>query len=248
MDTKLKNKIKDWQNRLLDTSRRNPLINFRRPKRTSIKVIDELPTEVYRQLVLKNEKFTFHSTTIDEENDEDLGSDDSKEFETYNKDELKDIHTDNNLQTNLDDENLFRNLKAIQYKAQDILEEQGYNNLFLTLGMLQWYEADHSDVKNISPLILVPVTLAKKSVKSQFTLVKTDEDPIINLSLQEKLNEFGITLPDLPSNEDYDPKVYFETIQQLISNKKGWKVKIDIYLGFFSFANFVMFKDLEKFL
>ena len=180
MDQKFKKKIQDWQNRLLDTSRRNPLINFRRPKRTSIKVIDELPTEVYRQLILKNEKFTFDSTTIDEDSNEEPQEHESKEFKSYNKEELKDEHTDNNLQTNLDDENLFRNLKAIQYKAQDILEEQGYNNLFLTLGMLQWYEADHSDVKNISPLILVPVTLAKKSVKSQFTLVKTDEEPIIN--------------------------------------------------------------------
>ena len=125
MDQKFKKKIQDWQNRLLDTSRRNPLINFRRPKRTSIKVIDELPTEVYRQLILKNEKFTFDSTTIDEDSNEEPQEHESKEFKSYNKEDLKDEHTDNNLQTNLDDENLFRNLKAIQYKAQDILEVQG---------------------------------------------------------------------------------------------------------------------------
>ena len=62
MVKKINNKIKQWQNKLLDTSRRNPLINFRAFKRTTIRIVDEKPAEVYRQLVINDEKFDFKSS------------------------------------------------------------------------------------------------------------------------------------------------------------------------------------------
>ena len=55
MDSKILNRLSQWQNKLLDTSRRNPLINFRVYKKTTVTIIDEKPTEVYRQLVVKKE-------------------------------------------------------------------------------------------------------------------------------------------------------------------------------------------------
>ena len=36
-------------------------------------------------------------------------------------------------------------------------------------------------------------------------------------------------------------------IKNVISENKRWKVSEEIYLGFFSFANFVMFKDFYLF-
>ena len=44
---------------LLDLSRRNPLIAFKSPKRTSIRVVDELPTKNFQQLIIEEEKFEF---------------------------------------------------------------------------------------------------------------------------------------------------------------------------------------------
>ena len=51
MEEKFLKKINQWKKNLLDTSRRNPLINFRAYKRTTIKVVDEKPSEVFRQLI-----------------------------------------------------------------------------------------------------------------------------------------------------------------------------------------------------
>ena len=250
MDKKLDKKIKQWQQKLLDTSRRNPLISFRAYKRTTIKVIDEKPSEIYRQLVINAEKFDFQPIEIETEESETQieVEEESTEFDIYDKATLSKKHTDNGLQTNLDTQNLLNNLRAIQYKAQEILEEQGYNNLFLALGMLEWYDIEHSDKRNRSPLILVPVKITKKSIRGSYQIVRTDEDPIVNLSLQEKLNEnFNLNLPEISDDETFDPIEYFNQVKSIISKNDRWKVQEDIFLGFFSFANFVMFKDLEKF-
>tara|TARA_B100000575_G_scaffold294515_1_gene310970 strand:+ start:269 stop:4978 length:4710 start_codon:yes stop_codon:yes gene_type:complete len=248
MDDKILKKLDQWQNKLLDTSRRNPLINFKAYKRTTVKIVDEKPTEVFRQLVVNMEKFTFGAQEKTKEDNEQVVEEISTEFDVYSEEDLEDKHTDSTLQTNLEKQNLFNNLRAIQYKAQDILEEQGYNNLFLTLGMLEWYDVEHSDKKNRSPLILVPVKITKKSIKGSYQIERTDEDPIINLSLQEKLaTNFNLELPEIEDSEDFDPIDYFNQINKIITKNDRWAIKEDIYLGFFSFANFVMFKDLDRF-
>ena len=143
------------------------MINFRAFKRTTIRIVDEKPAEVYRQLVINDEKFDFKSSDTQlEESSEGTNEekDRSVEFDTYDKDSLRSKHIDNSLQTNLDINQLLKNLRSIQYKAQDILDEQGYNSLFLTLGMLEWYDAEQSDKLNKSPLILVPVKVFKNQV------------------------------------------------------------------------------------
>ncbi|MDA0754105.1 MAG: DUF3320 domain-containing protein [Candidatus Marinimicrobia bacterium] len=248
MDDKILNKLSQWQNKLLDTSRRNPLINFKPYKRTTVKIVDEKPTEVFRQLVVNMEKFTFGAQEKPKEDNVQVVEEVSTEFDVYSEEDLEDKHTDSTLQTNLEKQNLFNNLRAIQYKAQDIIEEQGYNNLFLTLGMLEWYDVEHSDKKNRSPLILVPVKISKKSIKGSYQIERTDEDPIINLSLQEKLaTNFNLELPEIVDSEDFDPIDYFNQINKIITKNDRWAIKEDINLGFFSFANFVMFKDLDRF-
>ena len=114
--------------------------------------------------------------------------------------------------------------------------------------MLHSYEADHSNVKNLSPLIMVPVELRRRSIKSKYKLYHSDDDPFINPALQYKLlSDFNVELPDLPNEDDeFDLHKYFLDIRALIDKNPKWKVTNEIFLGLFSFAKFVMFKDLEK--
>ncbi|RMZ49830.1 DUF4011 domain-containing protein [Candidatus Marinimicrobia bacterium PRS2] len=264
MEEQLLKKIEQWKKSLLDLSRRNPLIAFKSPKRTSLRIVDEIPSEVFRQIVIDQDKFEFlpKETKEDElvstpnqfDSQEDLELEETieedeiiaAEFFKYTKEKLDDKHTDTFLQTNLDEENLFKNLISIDDKARMILDEQGYNNLFLTLGMLEWYDSKSSDKKNRSPLVMVPVELTKKSIRMPFGLIRADEDPLMNMSLQQKLNEdFKIEIPDLEFTDDFEPQDYIAKVQEIISGHSQWKVTNDIYLGFFSFASFVMFKDLE---
>ena len=58
MEQKLLKKIEIWKKSLLDLSRRNPLISFKSPKRTSIRIVDEIPSEIFKQLLIDAEYVT----------------------------------------------------------------------------------------------------------------------------------------------------------------------------------------------
>jgi len=67
-----------------------------------------------------------------------------------------------------------------------------------------------------------------------------------NISLQKKLKEQGISLPDFEATEE--PKCvtdYFKSVNERIRDALDWHISDDIYLGFFSFTKFVMYKDLD---
>ncbi len=243
----LEHKIETWKNKLIDLSRRNRLLNFRPTKVTTIKVVDELPSEVFKSMVMDND--SFHFLPKDEEAEKLFGETNDKEFYEYDEKILEEKHIDLNLQTNLTNERLHKNLKRIQFRANQLMEEQGFNILYLTLGMLEWYDTDRSDIKNRSPIIMLPVELKKRSIKSKYKLYLTSDEVFINPALQYKMNnEFNLSFPDLQvDNEKFDPQDYFKMLNKIIELNNRWKIKNDIFLGLFSFAKFVMFKDLEKY-
>ena len=150
------------------------------------------------------------------------------------------------LQTVHEAEELQKRLFYINQQSKSVLEEQGYNILYLALGFLEWTETNEPRVKRKAPLILIPVALERKKVRGSFKLVWTGEDIIPNISLQEKLLEQGIELPDFEMPEQKEGIYhYFESVVEAIEPKKNWNVIYDIYLNFFSFTKFVMYKDLD---
>ena len=250
----LEYKIETWKNKLIDLSRRNRLLNFKPTKVTTIKVVDELPSEIFKSMVIEHNSFHFlpkeeESEELFDEIEKQKDETYSKDFYEYNDENLEEKHTDLNLQTNLESQRLQKNLKRIQFRANQLMEEQGFNILYLTLGMLEWYDVEHSDIKNRSPIIMLPVELKKRSIKSKYKLYPTDDEVFINPALQYKMdNEFNLSFPDLQfDNENFDPQEYFKIINGIIESNSRWKIKNDIFLGLFSFAKFVMFKDLEKY-
>jgi len=250
----LEYKIETWKNKLIDLSRRNRLLNFKPTKVTTIKVVDEIPSEIFKSMVVENNSFHFLPKEEETEElfDENVNPNDethSKEFYEYDDDKLEEKHTDLNLQTNLEAERLQKNLKRIQFRANQLMEEQGFNILYLTLGMLEWHDAEHSDIKNRSPIIMLPVELKKRSIKSKYKLYPTDDEVFINPALQYKMdNEFNLSFPDLQfDNDKFDPQDYFKILTGIIEPNNRWKIKNEIFLGLFSFAKFVMFKDLERY-
>ena len=68
-----------------------------------------------------------------------------------------------------------------------------------------------------------------------------------NLSLQAKLKgEFGIALPDIPEMEELYPESYFNAVAQAIDGHSRWEVlRDDVVLWFFSFAKYLMYRDLD---
>ena len=238
----LREQIEALRLKLLDLSMRNNLLNFRPSKRRTIRVIDEIPSEIYDILVLQEKNMRFN------ECDDDIYV--SEPFEnTWSSVFSNDIekhHTDNKLQTDLDKNDLNKRITFIYRQSKSLFEEQGYSVLFLALGFLKWKESDISDDYRYAPLILIPVELERPEIKTQYILKWTGEDIFTNISLQNKLTEQGIYIPDydmVDNKSDFDK--YFLDVRKSIEKQEGWNVTDDLFLGFFSFTKFIMYKDLD---
>ena len=134
------------------------------------------------------------------------------------------------------------------YAALTSLEEQGVNILFLTLGMLQWYEKDNTKEARQAPLILIPVSLERSSARERFRLRYTGSDVEMNLSLQTKIKtDFGIVLPDMPETDEISINDYLQEIADAVYGMPKWEVKMDtVELGFFSFGKLMLYHDLDS--
>lgn len=262
--------IGNWKRKLLDVSKRNRALSFKPSKVTTVAIVDEQPAEVFRQLYLQERQMRFQpapppptdaqpalpvAPAVTDDAGDVAGAEieaggPSLDYTPYATSELDARHTDDRLQTSAPAESLDKSLRRIADQAQTSLEEQGVNTLFLALGMLHYKESPASEEVFRAPLVLLPVALQRKSARAGYTAGATDDDPMVNPALAEYLRRsFGITLPDLPDltslPEQYDLQHLFVETTAAVSNQAGWQVKTDIYLSFFSFQKFVMYKDLE---
>ncbi len=250
--------------RLLDLTMRNRLLNYRPTRLKTVHVVDEAPGEVFDILTLQEKTMTFRPNqeiptpdSHNEENqaelsfeseEEDSVAGESPEFFTPSETggEIDTRHVGRFLQTDLKSEELKRRLLHISQQAQSVLEEQGYNVLFLALGFLEWFESPSAQQPRLAPLILIPVELERRRVRSAFKLRWTEEDIQSNISLQAKVLEQGVELPEFETSEESGGiGQYFQAVRNAIAGMPTWKVVDDIYLDFFSFTKFVMYKDLD---
>ena len=229
---------------LLDLGLRNSLINYRLLRTRGVEIVDESPPDVYRILVQERRAMSFLPRPEPEEED------DLQPFEDDEAEADPTRHTDNKLQTDYSSTELQSRLRKTHDIAKIAIGDQGVNTLYLALGMLQWYESESSDILLRAPLILIPVEIDRASVRARFRIRSTGEDIGTNLSLQEKLrSEFGVQLPDLPDAGDLEPasiQSYYQTVDAAIDGLERWSVdETAITLGFFSFAKFLMYRDLD---
>ncbi len=248
MTRTVEEKLEDARYSLLDLTLRNQLINYRPSKKRSIAVRDEEPRELYDILVLQEKRMQFRAGRRNSESDtEDQDRDDpvSAIWTPPEPDaESPDHHRDQYLETSLEPETLQKRLFKIAQEAQSTFDEQGYTVLYLALGLLEWRETQTSSPCQ-APLVLIPVTLERDQVRTAYKLAWTGEDLITNVSLQAKLRELQVELPtfEMPEEEE-GIDAYFQAVVSAVA-KKGWPITRDINLDFFSFARFVMFKDLD---
>lgn len=137
------------------------------------------------------------------------------------------------LHTPLNNNDLNNNLNLINLKHKMILSESGLPNLYLTFGH---YTADEFN----APLIFIPVKLEKNEDK--FELYYDSHDKIrLNNSLELKLKENNITLPQREIKSETDMISYLTAV-----NKLG-EIKSFITLGLFDFTTAIAYDDLKNF-
>ena len=139
-------------------------------------------------------------------------------------------------------------LVELYRSARVTLQEGGANTLFLALGFLSWTRDDKDDKRFRAPLILIPVTLQRKSVRSGFSLVLHDDEPRFNPTLLEMLRQdFRLAIPvaegELPKDESgLDIAGIWQAVRKSIKDIKGWEVVEEVVLATFSFAKYLMWK------
>lgn len=130
------------------------------------------------------------------------------------------------------------------------LEEGGANTLYLALGFLRWAEEERAEKTHLAPILLVPVTLTRQSVRTGYSVKRHDDETIVNPTLVQLLREnFQLTLKGLdplPADENgVDVKKIWQIFRLAVNEISRWEVKEDVYLGIFSFTKYLMWKDLQ---
>lgn len=255
----LTEKLQKQRQELLDLGTRNRLIHMPLENKNAklVQIFDEKTTEVFRILVDDNKKMSFIPRKHHEEltTDSNINNDeDTKIYLPLPKDEdnqgTAKRHTDSKLQTKLTADKLQRRLFTLYNEAREVIEEQGINTLYLSVGILNYIDTDKK--KRTAPLVLIPVKLSRKTAKDKFELEWLEEEIASNLSIIEKLKiDHNIILPKLGNSENIDIESndiikYLNKVITVVSNQKEWLVDVNgMCLGMFSFAKYLMFKDLD---
>ena len=145
-------------------------------------------------------------------------------------------------------------LTQLYRESRNALQEGGANTLFLAIGFLSWMPREHrrADKPQRAPLLLVPVALERKSVRSGFTLQLHDDEPLFNPTLLELLRQdFQIQINELQGelphdDQGLDVKLIWQIVTRAINDMPGWEVLPHVALGQFSFAKYLMWKDLTE--
>ncbi|QNK66180.1 DUF3320 domain-containing protein [Variovorax sp. PAMC26660] len=243
-------RLSKWKSRLLDLTLRNKLLNFKATKTTLQFVAPDLAR--LEDVLSEGKDFKVRALPSIME-----GADPR----------MAQVHADRNGRTPLDDmalealsnrdllakvaqEELDGRLLAIHTAARTGLEEGGANTLYLALGLLQWTEDEKSERKNVAPILLVPVTLQRQSVRSGFRLTRHDDEAIVNPTLLQFLKaNFELRIPGLDTlpvdEKGIDVNRVLQAFRLAVAEIRKWEVREEAHLGLFSFTKYLMWKDLQ---
>lgn len=246
---------------LLDLSLRNNLLNYRPSPRRTISITGRTPEEVYDLFVLQEKSMKFRAIKTrpkkgkkTENGEEDDSADNEnrllktigKILTSEEKSKTQNSRFEPFLETPDDNETLDRKLFYVFNQANSIFEEQGYPVLYLAIGFLQWSEIKSSAKSLKAPLVLVPVELKRIGKGRNFSIQWTGDDVFTSITLQAKMKEFGIEVPEFEMPEEASGiQEYFRTVTAAIREKPEWKFIPEVCLDLFNFRKFVMYKDLD---
>jgi len=244
-------RIDRWQKKLLDLTLRNRLLNFPETKKT---VPFFCPDIGYLEDRLANEKL-IKLISLPEHNPH--GERDEVLYREIKGDDLnlefaKDALHRDELASKLATKELQARLIELHRQVRHDFSESGANTLFLTAGFLRWKKQPRDDRSYRAPLLLIPVKLERKSASSPFFLKLHEDEPRFNATLLEFLErDFDLRLPqfkgNLPTDEHgIDVPGLLASVRRAVRESAGMEVVDETALSTFSFAKFLMWKDLVE--
>ena len=241
-------RILQWQRRLLNLTTSNTLLNLRDSK-SVVRLLCPDPGAL-EDLLSAGRKIRILPMP-----DLQAGGRDEKLFEQQTQTRLRDEIAEQAMQRGealslLAKDQLDAALVELYRKARSDLEEGGANTLYLALGFLKWKKSASEEKVYRAPLILLPVQLERKSALSGMTMIAHEDEPRFNLTLLELLRQdFELTIPaldgELPKDQSgIDLAGIWRTVRAAVRDIPGFEVVPEVALGTFSFAKYLMWKDL----
>ena len=241
-----------WENKLLDLSTRNRLLNMKTSNGSVLRVFFAKPEKLEDELRKHDSKFfkIVGTQFKKEEIDQNFNSETMEITGVIESKVLADVEGKGILNVyNETKRSLEQVLKKIAGEAKASYDENGANSLFLSLYSVLWYDDTAGRKQHEAPLMLLPVDIKKDTRTDVYSIKVRDEELIINYSLIELMRQYyGINLNalnELPEDE-YGVDVLLIKDTVLNALPPGWKILKTVCLGNFSFRKFVMWQDLSR--
>lgn len=241
-------RLVQWQRKLLDLTTRNRLLHMPESAK-GIRLICSNPGNLEDKLA-EGKRIRIVSLP-----DLEMGGRDAELYRQQTNENLREEYASQALERGevvspLEKDRLEASLVDLYRKSKSDLEEGGANTLFLAVGFLKWKKSVDDPRSYSAPLILLPIQLDRKSALSGVTMRLLEEEPRFNLTLLELLhNDFALTINgldgELPTDESgIDVDGIWNTVRRAVRDMAGFEVTRDVVIGTFSFAKYLMWKDL----
>lgn len=245
-------KLDKWAELLLDTGKRNNLINFKDSKTSSVEVIFPSAEELFEKIDNSVDLEVFDPDNSEED---DFDADFDKENSFIGKTETQkgksaylDKYVDklkkkSQILLYNSSKNSITVLKNIDKRAKSFIEETGVNVAYMAFGFIHWKEKSTSDFVFNAPVLLVPIQLNQDSMLDPYYISSTGDDFVVNPTFSYKLEaEQGVKLPDY---QDEGLKSYLQKVEKIVKPLK-WTVSSECKIGIFSFMKINMYRDLKN--
>ena len=239
-----------WKRKLLDLTMHNRLLNFKESKKNLPILCPDLGS--LEDALADGTTFKVYPRLND------LGENNQRNAEVHRQrtgtdslDEmLREAFHSRRLHADSTDTDLNRRLLEIYREAKLSIEENGANTLYLALGMLAWHETPTSPQRRMAPIILIPLEIERRSLQEGFSIRQGDDEPMVNVTLLANLSaDFELAIDGLdpiPTDEHgINVPLILRKFREAIVDIDRWEVLEQAYIGHFSFAKFLMWRDLE---
>ena len=244
MDNK---KLQRWAQLLLDTGKRNNLINFKDTKATTAEVVYP-DSQTFYDKCLGTTTFEVYDPKIQEDEDMDLKLiTEGEASESIKKEDYINLYSSKVKKSNQvlvysKMPNPITAIKNIDKKARSFLEETGVNVAYIAFGFVHWKEKENASQTNRAPLLLVPITIKNDSAITPYYIKTIEDDVVLNPTFNYYLQaQYKIQLPDYDGEEGLDS--YLAKVNEVVS-KLHWQVTSECKIGIFSFLKINMYHDI----
>ncbi|MBB5392599.1 MULTISPECIES: DUF3320 domain-containing protein [unclassified Herbaspirillum] len=251
-DERPEDRLSRWQRKLLDLSLRNNLLSFKAGKK-SVKL--DAPEPGWLEDVLAEGhaiKLLSRPDLMDGEDPRNRAIHEAREREHVRRQHALDALQRKEVFVGLAQDELEGRLLELFRSSRTTMQEGGSNTLFLALGFLSWTKDAKDDKKYRAPLILLPVSLERRSARSGFSIKLHDDEARFNPTLIQMLRqdyelELGVRDTGLPQDDSgLDVAGIWKTVSYAVKDIPGWEVVDDVVLASFSFAKYLMWRDLTE--